>query len=259
MRYLHLIVTAALALAPCHGTAAQQNNILVFAAASLKEALDETNAAFTQAAGAKVTASYAASSQLVKQIEQGAPADIFISADVDWMDYGAQKQLINAATRVNLLGNRLVLIAPGDGKVERVTIGRDFPLAAQAGDGRIITGDVRAVPVGRYAKAALENLGLWDSIQQKLAMVENVRAALALVARGEAPIGIVYETDARVEPRVRVIGVFPAGSHPPIVYPAGLTMAAKPGAAEYLGFLQSAVAKAIFEKHGFEFLAKPGS
>lgn len=253
-----LAVIFALLVSPS-GAFAQEKSILVFAAASLKDALDDVNVAFSKTTGTKVTASYAASSQLIKQIEQGAPADIFISADLDWMDYGAQKKLIKEATRVNLLGNRLVLIAPGDSKVERVTIGSNFPLASLAGDGRIVTGDVRAVPVGRYAKAALEKLGLWESVQPKLAMVENARVALALVARGEAPLGIVYETDAQTEPKVRAIGVFPPDSHPPIIYPAALTAEAKAGAAEYLAFLQSAAARQLFENRGFVFLAKPHS
>jgi molybdate transport system substrate-binding protein len=251
-----LILFTCLFLAFANGATAQDQRLVVFAAASLKDALDEVNAAFTQAKGSLVAASYAASSQLIKQIEQGAPADVFISADLDWMDYGAQNKLIREGTRVNLLGNRLVLIAPGTAKVERMTIGPDFPLAAMAGDGRIVTGDVRAVPVGRYAQAALEKLGLWQAVQPKLAMVENVRVALALVAREEAPLGIVYETDARAEPKVKVIGVFPPDSHPPIIYPAALTETAKAGAAAYLDFLQSPAARSIFEKRGFTFLAK---
>lgn len=254
-----IVLVALLALGILAGpprALAQDKTLIVFAAASLKDALDEINAAYAQSGAGKVTASYAASSQLIKQIEQGAPADVFISADLDWMDYGAQKKLIKEDTRVNLLGNRLVLVAPGDGKVERVTIGPNFSLAAMVGDGRIVTGDVRAVPVGRYAKAALEKLGVWDSVQPKLAMVENVRAALELVARGEAPLGIVYETDAKAEPKVRTIAVFPPDSHPPIVYPAALTLEAKAGAADYLAFLRSTAAKQIFEKRGFTFLIK---
>lgn len=246
-------------LLPFSGAFAQDKGILVFAAASLQEALDDANAAFRKITGWKVTVSYAASSQLIKQIEQGAPADIIISADLDWMDFAAQKRLILTETRVNLVGNRLVLIAPADSKAEHVTIGRDFPLASLAGNGRIVTGDVRAVPAGRYAKAALEKLGLWESVRQKLAMVENVRVALALVARGEAPLGIVYETDARTERKVRAIGMFPPDSHPPIIYPAALTAEAKAGAAEYLAFLQSAAARQFFGNRGFVLLAKSSS
>jgi molybdate transport system substrate-binding protein len=238
---------------------AQEKTITVFAAASLKNALDDVDAAFTKRTGIKVIASYAASSALMKQIENGAPADIFASADVDWMDYGAQKTLIRDDTRVNLLGNRLVLIAPEDSKIDHVTIEPGFDLAKPASDGRIVTGDVRAVPVGKYAKAALEKLGAWAAAEPKFAMTENVRAALTLVARGEAALGIVYETDAKVEPNVKIVGVFPADSHPPIVYPAALTMNAKPEAVQYLAFLHSRAAKAVFEAYGFTFLVRPTS
>ena len=231
------------------GAAKAQDRVVVFAAASLKNALDDVNAKF--AGNARVVASYAASSALMKQIEQGAPADVFISADVEWMDYGAQRGLVRNDTRIDLLGNRLVLIAPRDASTGPVEIKPGFDLAALAGAGRIVTGDVRAVPVGRYAKAALEKLGVWPSVEGKLAMAENVRAALALVARGEAPLGIVYETDAKIEPKVKIIGTFPADSHPPIVYPVALTTNAKPEAAQYLAFLRSAEAKKIFESYGF--------
>lgn len=238
---------------------AQDEPIIVFAAASLKNALDEVNAAFTKATGIKTVASYAASSALMKQIENGAPADVFASADLDWVDYGSQKKLIKDDTRVNLLGNRLVLIAPKDSKIGNVTIAPGFDLAKLAGDGRIVTADVRAVPVGKYAKAALEKLGAWAAAEPKFAMTENVRAALTLVARGEAPLGIVYETDAKVEPNVKIVGAFPADSHPPIVYPVALTVNAKPEAARYLAFLRSGAAKAVFETYGFTFLVRPTS
>jgi len=238
---------------------AQDKTVVVFAAASMKNALDDVDAAFTRSTGTKVVASYAASSALMKQIEQGAPADVFISADLDWMDYGSQKQVINDATRVNLLGNRLVLIAPKDSKLGNVVIGPGFDLAQLAGDGRIATGDVRAVPVGKYAKAALEKLGSWDAAAPKFAMMENVRAALTLVARGEAPLGIVYATDAKVDPSVKIIGTFPDDSHPAIVYPIAATTTAKPEAQSYLTYLRSANAKAIFEKYGFTFLIRPTS
>jgi molybdate transport system substrate-binding protein len=231
--------------------------ITVFAAASMKNALDDANDAFSRNTGVKVTASYAATSALMKQIENGAPADVFISADRDWMDYGAQNKLIRHDTRIDLLGNRLVLIAPGDSGVGAVNIGADLDLAKLAGDGRIVTGDVRAVPVGRYAKAALVKLGAWAAAEHKLAMTENVRAALTLVARGEAPLGIVYETDAKIEPKVKIVGAFPTDSHPPIVYPVALTRHAKTEATQYLSFLRSTAARAIFESHGFSVLARP--
>jgi molybdate transport system substrate-binding protein len=238
---------------------AQEKTVTVFAAASMKNALDDIDAAFTKSTGIKVVASYAASSALIKQIENGAPADVFASADLDWMDYGAQKKLVKDDTRVNLLGNRLVIIAPKDSKIGNVTIAPSFDLAKLAGDGRIVTGDVRAVPVGKYAKAALEKLGAWTAAEPKFAMTENVRAALTLVARGEAALGIVYETDAKVEPGVKIVGAFPADSHPAIVYPVALTTTAKPEAARYLAFLRSQTAKSVFETYGFTFLVRPTS
>jgi molybdate transport system substrate-binding protein len=254
-----LTVAAALTLSVSGAALAQEKVITVFAAASMKNAVDDINAAFTRATGTKVVASYAASSALMKQIEEGAPADVFASADLDWMDYGSQKKVIRDDTRVNLLGNRLVLIAPKESKIGTVTIVKGFDLAGLGGDGRIVTGDVRAVPAGKYAKAALEYLGVWASVERKMAMVENVRAALTLVARGEAVLGIVYETDAKVEPNVKVVGHFPAESHSAIVYPVALTMMAKPEAAPYLAFLRSQAAKTIFETYGFSFLIRPTS
>jgi molybdate transport system substrate-binding protein len=253
-----LLAAVALAAAP-HSANAQDKSVTVFAAASMKNALDEVDAAFTKESGIKVVASYAASSALMKQIEQGAPADVFLSADVDWMDYGAKRNLIKIDTRLNLLGNKLVLIAPKDSKINNVSITPGFDLAAIAGDGRIATGDVRAVPAGLYAKAALEKLGAWTAVESKLAMAENVRAALVLVARGEAPLGIVYETDAKIDPGVKIVGVFPEDSHPPIVYPVALTKDAKPDAARYLAFLSTSAAKAVFERYGFAVLVKPVS
>src|SRR5262245_22362467 len=238
---------------------AQEKSITVFIAASMKNAIDDINAAFTKQTGIKVVPSYAASSALMRQIEQGAPADVFASADLEWMDYGSQKKLIRDDTRVNLLGNKLVLIAPADSKIGSVTIGQGFDLATLAGDGRIVTGDVRSVPVGRYVKAALEKLGAWAKAEPRMAMAENVRAALTLVARGEAPLGIVYETDAKVETKVEIGGHSPADSHPPITYPVALTVNAKPEAMPYLAFLRSGAAKTIFETFGFTFLVRPTS
>lgn len=236
---------------------AQDKSLTVFAAASMKNALDDIDAAYTAKSGVRIVASYAASSALAKQIEQGAPADIFASADTDWMDYAIARKTINEPTRVNLLGNSLVLIAPKDSKLDKVTIGPGLDLAKLAGDGRIATGDVKAVPSGKYAKAALEKLGAWPAAEPKFAMAESVRAALTLVARGEAPLGIVYASDARVEPGVRIVGAFPPDSHPAIVYPIAATMTAKPEAAGYLTFLRSPAAKAVFEKYGFSFLVSP--
>jgi molybdate transport system substrate-binding protein len=238
---------------------AQEKTLTVFAAASMKNALDDVDAVYTKKTGVKLAVSYAASSALMKQIEQGAPADVFVSADLDWMDYGSQKKVIRDETRINLLGNRIVLIAAKESKLADVTIGPGFDLARLAGEGRVTTGDVKAVPVGKYAKAALEKLGAWAAVEPKMAMVENVRAALALVARGEAALGIVYETDAKVEPGVKIVGVFPDDSHPPIIYPVAATTTAKPEANAYLAFLRSQTAKTIFEKYGFTFLIKPTS
>jgi molybdate transport system substrate-binding protein len=238
-----------------HPAAAQQKSIIVFAAASMKNALDDADAAFTKQSGVKVVASYDASSALIRQIEGGAPADAFVSADLKWMDYGVQKKLIDSASRVNLLGNTLVLIAAKDSTIGNVTIAPGFDLAKLAGDGRIATGDVKAVPVGIYAKEALEKLGVWTSVEPKMAMTSNVRAALILVARGEAPLGIVYSTDAKVEPGVKIVGTFPDDTHPPIIYPVAATVNAKPDAAAYLTFLRSPAARPIFERYGFAVLA----
>jgi molybdate transport system substrate-binding protein len=237
-----------------------QEQVTVFAAASLKNALDDANAAFTKATGVKVVASYEASSALARQIEQGARADVFVSADLRWMDYAAEHKLIKLDTRVNLLSNKLVLIAPKASRFDRVTIGQGFDIARLAGDGRIAVADVRAVPAGLYAKAALEKLGAWTAAEPKLAQAENVRATLAFVARGEAPVGIVYETDARIEPKVKIIGAFPDDSYPPITYPVAATSDSKNArVAAYLAFLRTQAAKAIFEKNGFSFLVRPVS
>lgn len=253
-----LSLFAALAGAP--QPLAAEGSLTVFAAASLKSALDDTNAAFSKTTGVKVVASYAASSSLVKQVEQGAPADVFISADLRWMDYATEHRLIKPDSRVNLLGNRLVLIAAADSNLDKITIGKGFDIAKLAGDGRIAVADVKAVPAGLYAKAALESLGAWNAAEGKLAMAENVRATLAFVARGETPIGIVYETDAKIEPKVKIVGVFPDGSYPPVTYPVAATAATNNAAvARYLNFLRSGAAKAIFERYGFSFLIRPVS
>ena len=233
---------------------AQQERLTAFAAASMKNAIDDIDAAYAAKTGVKVTASYAASSALAKQIEQGAPADIFMSADTDWMDYAAARKTINESTRVNLLGNSLVLIAPKDAKADKVAIGQGFDLAKLAGPGRIATGDVSAVPVGKYAKAALEKLGAWQAAEPKFAMAESVRAALTLVARGEAPLGIVYATDAAADKGVRIVAAFPEDTHPPIVYPAALLVGSdNPAAAALLDYLKSDSARPFFERQGFTF------
>jgi molybdate transport system substrate-binding protein len=238
-------------------TLAQDKSLTVFAAASMKNALDDIDTAYTAKTGVKIAASYAASSALAKQIEQGAPADIFASADTDWMDYAINKKNINEPTRINLLGNSIVLIAPKDSRIDNVAIGPGFDLAKLAGDGKIATGDVKAVPVGKYAKATLEKLGAWQLAEPKFAMAESVRAALTLVARGEAALGIVYSTDAKVEPGVKIVGIFPPDTHPAIIYPIAATATASAEATNYLAFLRTSTAKAIFEKYGFKFLVSP--
>ena len=252
------IAALAMAAVPMQAAHAQDKTITVFAAASVTNAVNDLNAIFVRNTGVKVTPSYAASSALARQIEQGAPADVFISADIPWMDYVQGRKLIRNGTRFDLAGNRLVLIAAKDSRIDKVTIGPGFDLAKLAGDGRIATGDVKAVPAGRYAKAALEKLGLWAAAEPKMAMAENVRAALALVSRGEAPLGIVYETDAKIDPGVKVVGHFPADSHPAIVYPAALTATAKPEADAYLKLLRSATAQVFLERYGFTYLPKAG-
>jgi len=227
---------------------ASAQSLLVFAAASLKNALDDVAAL----SSSKPVISYGASSALAKQIESGAPAQIFISADLDWMDYLEQRRLLRDGTRKNILGNKLVLIAPA-GSTAKADIRPGFPLGALLGDGRLATADPASVPAGKYTKAALEKLGVWDSVAGKLAPAENVRAALSLVARGETPLGTVYATDAAVDPKVRVVAVFPDGLHPPIVYPAALTSTAPASgaAADFLALLNSSAARKVFEKYGF--------
>src|SRR5580658_4369283 len=241
------LVRILFALAVCGAfslpASAEEKGLIVFAAASMKNALDDVDAAYTAKAGVKVVASYAASSVLAKQIDQGAPADIFLSADTDWMDYATKQKTIKPDTRTNLLGNSIVLIAPKDSSIDKVTIAPGFDLAKLAGNGRIATGDVNSVPVGKYAKAALEKLGSWQAAAPKFAMAESVRAALALVARGEAVLGIVYATDAKVEPGVKIIGTFPADSHPAIIYPVAATSTAKAEATDYLAFLKTSASK----------------
>lgn len=223
----------------------------VFAAASLKNALDEIRQSWSAQHSGKVTVSYAASSALARQIEKGAPADMFISADLDWMDYLVQRNLVNAPSRVNLLRNELVMIAPATAKIS-LELKRGLKLGDLLGGDRLSMADPDSVPAGKYGKAALEALGLWSQVADKLARGENVRTALNFVARGEAPLGIVYRTDAAAEPRVRVVAAFPADSHPPIVYPAALLTAGKNAeAAAFFSHLKSGAATGIFRKHGF--------
>jgi molybdate transport system substrate-binding protein len=230
---------------------AQFHDVLVFAAASLKNALDEANSLFLFENGSGVKVSYGASSALAKQIENGAPADVFISADNDWMDYVAERKLIKPDTRVKFLSNRLVLVAPADSKVS-LTIGPNFPLEQALGNGRLAIADPAAVPAGKYGKAALEKLGVWSSIAGKLAPAQDVRAALLLVSRGEAPLGVVYQTDAAADKNVKVIATFPEATHPPIVYPMAILAGSTNGVTPvYMQYLLSPKAEPFFEKRGF--------
>ena len=221
----------------------------LFAAASLREVLDAAVADYRQRSGQAVRATYAGSAQLARQIAQGAPADLFISADIEWMDWLSTRRLVAAGTRRNLLSNRLALIAPKASPVS-LKIGPGMPLAAALGAGRLAIADPVSVPAGRYGRAALTRLKVWDSVAGKLAPAENVRAALAYVARGETPLGIVYVTDAHAEPKVRVVGTFPAGTHPRILYPAALIRATPAGRA-VLDYLSGPRAMAVFAAEGF--------
>jgi molybdate transport system substrate-binding protein len=236
------------------GAHAQGRDLLVFGAASLKNALDDANAQYQRDTGRKVVVSYGASSALAKQIENGAPADIFISADLDWMDYVAEHKLVKPESRFNLLGNKLVLVAPADSRIN-LTIAPNFPLAQALGNDRLAMADPAAVPAGKYGKAALEALGVWSSVSRKIAPAQDVRITLLLVARGEAPLGIVYQTDAAADKGVKIIGAFPESTHPPIIYPIAVTTASThPAASVYIGFLKSPSAKPAFEKQGFVVL-----
>jgi molybdate transport system substrate-binding protein len=229
-------------------------DVTVFAAASLKEALDEAVRRFDADAGHRTKVSYGASSALARQIERGAPADLFLSADVEWMDYLTARKLLDAKSRVELLSNHLVLISPAGSKV-KVAIAPGFPLGELLGTNRLAMADPDHVPAGKYARAALETLGAWSGVSGKIARTENVRAALALVARRETPLGVVYRTDALAERKVRIVAEFPASSHTRIVYPAALTASSRsPTAPQLLEFLRSRIARAIWEKHGFAVL-----
>jgi len=227
------------------------DRINVYAAASLKDALDDIIKQYQADSRNTAVGVYAASSALAKQIENGAPADIFISADLDWMNYLDTRKLLQPNTRLDLLRNRLVLIAAGESRIE-TEIKPGFPLAQLLGGGRLAIADPESVPAGKYGRAALENLGVWASVSNRIARAENVRAALVLVARGEAPLGIVYRTDALVEKKVRIVGEFPADTHPPIVFPAAIVASAQSSAARrFLSFLSSPPARKIWEKYGF--------
>jgi molybdate transport system substrate-binding protein len=229
----------------------EPQSILVFDAASLTDVVEELGRTFTQQSHVPMKSSPAASSALAKQIEAGAAADVFFSADLEWMDYLEQRKLLRPGSRHDVVRNRLVLIAPADSKVS-VKIAPGFDLLKTLGDGKLATGDPDSVPVGKYAHSALEKLGVWNSVSGRIVRAENVRSALAFVARGEAPLGIVYRTDALAEKRVRIVDVFPEDSHPPIVYPIALTNRARPAAQRFLDFVTSDAAKPIFRRYGFQ-------
>jgi len=249
-----LVFAIGLAISAAAPAVAESRDVLVFAAASLKNALDDLAAQYQRETGKQATISYGASSALAKQIEAGAPADIFVSADLDWMDYLAKRNLIVPKSRKSLLGNALVMVAPKDSAVE-VKIAPGFPLAKLLAGGKLAMAETSAVPAGKYGKAALEKLGVWAAVQHSIAQAENVRAALLLVARKEAPLGIVYRTDAAAEPDVKIVGVFPDDSHPPIVYPIALVGgSASADAAAFLAYIESAKARPLFERQGFSVL-----
>ena len=254
MRLFNSLAFSIFAAVLLTGPARAADSITVFAAASMKNALDDASAAFKAKTGVEIKASYAASSALAKQLEQGAPADLFVSADTKWMDYALEHDLVQKSSRVDLLGNSLVVVAP------KASALKDLALTAEAfdkavGDGKWTTGTVATVPAGIYAKQSLTKLGIWATAEPKLAQTDNVRSALQFVSRGEANIGIVYQTDANADPGVKIVATIPSDSHDPIVYPFALTRAAAGDApAKFLAFLTSDEAKPIFEKQGFVVL-----
>ena len=224
--------------------------ITVFGAASLTDVLQDLGDTFTKDTSIPVRFSFASSSVLARQIENGAPADLFFSADLQWMDYLQARALIRPATRVDMVGNQLILVAPVDSKVT-LKIEPHFPLAAALGKGRLATGDPDSVPAGRYAKEALIALGVWDSVSARLVRADSVRAALAFVDRGETPLGIVYATDALADKKVRFVDAFPAESHEPIIYPAALTNVANADAAKFLAYMRGPAGDLAFKRYGF--------
>lgn len=248
-----LVLIAIVASIQCHAAAAR--DVMVFAAATLQDALDEATARFQTESHIGIPVSYGPSATLVKQIENGAPADIFISADAHWMDQAEHEGLLDPASRFDLLSSRLVLIAARDSSAS-VDIKPGFDLGALLGSGRLAMCDPMMMPAGRYGRAALQSLGVWDSVKDRVAQAATVRAAMIYVSRGEAPLGIVFDTDAVADKSVKIIGSFPRESHPPIVYPVALTATggANPDAARFLDFLKSPGAKSIFESHGYTFL-----
>ena len=255
MTRLHSIFAALVVTVAIGFTAGSAQAQTVFAAASLKTALDAISAQWEKETGKKPTISYAASPALARQIEGAAPSDVFISADLDWMDYLAERKLIKPDTRGNLLGNRIVLVAPKDSKVA-LTIGPNAPIAQALGaDGKLSMANTDAVPAGKYGKAALEALGVWPSVSTRVAQAADVRAALTMVSRGEAPLGIVYQTDAAADPNVKIVGMFPENAHPAIIYPIAVTAnSTHPDALNFVRYLASPAARPLWEKHGFSVM-----
>ena len=257
IRALLAVASVSLALAACGGPepspAAGEGPLLVFASASLKESMDEAAAAHAAAGGPVVEVSYAASSALARQIEQGAPADAFISADVEWMDWLQERGLIETGSRRDLLGNELVLVAPADGDAAPLDLAAGpEAVLVRLGEGRIAMALVDSVPAGKYGREAFGSLEMWEALAPRVAEGDSVRSALMLVARGEAPLGVVYGSDARAEPRVQVVATFPPGTHPPIVYPAARVAASRhAGASGFINWLATAEAGEIFRRHGF--------
>jgi molybdate transport system substrate-binding protein len=253
MLYLCLALIP-LAPAPARGEE-RKPELLVFAAASLTNVLGDIAPAFERSSGSTVKLSFAASSVLARQIEAGGNADVFISADQEWMDYLQARNLIDDASRRNVVGNRLVLIAPADSKLE-LAIAPGFRLGEALGKGRLSTGDPDTVPAGRYARSALTSLGVWDEVRNRVVRADNVRSAMMFVARGEVPLGIVYATDAAVDSKVRIVAIFPANTHAPITYPAARVRDARADAASFLEFLVSDEARAAWRKFGFAELSR---
>ncbi len=249
-RLLAGLTLGMLLLAPAAGAAPRQASVTVFAAASLTNVLQELGTEYTKETGNTVGFSFAATSMLARQIETGAHADVFFSADQEWMEYLDQRGLVQKASRRNLLGNRLALVAPADSALQ-LKVEPNFKLLVALKGGRLATGDPDSVPVGRYARSALTSLGVWNDLAERLVRADNVRTALAFVARGEAPLGIVYLTDAKAEPRVRIVDLFPTNSHFPISYPIALTNGASAQAAAFIEFLRGPAGTAAFEKFGF--------
>jgi len=255
-RFVSLLLLLLLALAPGAWAKDPPRTLTVFAAASLKESLDTAASEWTTRSGQKVVVSYAASNALARQIEQGAPADVFISADEAWMDYLQARRLLSRGTRFDMVRNRLVLVAPAGSALQKVNLSRSDDLLRALGDGRLAVAEVESVPAGKYAREALIRMGLWTTVSTRLAQGENVRAALAYVAHGESPLGIVYATDARAEPKVRVVAEFAPSASSRIAYPAAATAQgdASNASKDFLGYLRSAPARDVFVRAGF---AKP--